>query len=113
MMRISPNNLSIVKALIIDTSVGVMVIVGLLGEPELDCVGSLHVTIALGDVLAKRSTRVLELAVMAPPVGIVLGVGGKGVVPVERAHTDMGSSFIMNFKEVLRRALSHANARQG
>lgn len=59
MTRISPNDLSIMKALVIDASVGVVVVVGLLSEPELDGVRALHVPIALSNVLTKGPARVL------------------------------------------------------
>lgn len=73
----------------------------LLGRPKPDRLRAGHLPPALGEVLAVGPTRVLHFAVGNPPVGVVPGVGGDGLVPRERADADLRSDGVVDVHKVL------------
>ncbi|KAF7802816.1 uncharacterized protein G2W53_041927 [Senna tora] len=97
-----PNDLRIMQALVVYALIGGIVIVGLLGEPELYSIGSIHVPIIFSQILAIRPPRVLHFVVLNPLDCVVLSIGLDGPVPCHWAHANHGSSRIMDVEEILR-----------
>lgn len=101
-----PNDLRIVAAFVdFLAGVGVVVVVRLLRQPELDSVATFDVFISGGQVLAVGPHGVLQFAVFHPRLGVVVGVLHQGLVPRQRWHADLLPSHIVGLQPLFRGAL--------
>lgn len=110
MKGVAPHDLGVVKALVTFAGVGVVVVVGLLGEPEVDGVGTLHVAVALSDVLTEGTTGVLQVAVVAPLVGVTLRIRCQCAVPRQWLNPHLRPCLVVHLQELPCRALPPASA---
>jgi len=83
------------------TSVGVVIVVLLLYDPQANDVGASECAGALGKVLTIGSTGVHKATLADPLVHIALGIGSKCVVPCHVHHANLLPSGIVRVKIVM------------
>lgn len=113
MNRVAPHDLSVVQALASHARVRAVVVVVLLSHPHLHRVPAAQDAIALGQVLAVGPSRVLEVAVASPLLGVLPSVSRNRRVPSDRADPDFSTGGIVLVDEVLMRVLRHRDAGDG
>jgi len=105
-----PNHLSIMQALIVNTLVVLVIIVGLLRHPHFHWIHASQFFITLRQVLPMRPIRMLKFARFFLRVHIFLSIFYKGFVPFQWFNTNLLTSFVVCIKEIFGGALGEANA---